>query len=89
MKIQKMKLQMILAVGVALVGSANLTAAKERSPHRHHKTHISNDAAAPTGQSSYGVYTAGTYVGSDPDLRARAQLQSDFNRGATAAGGMY
>ena len=40
----------------------------------------------PICGSPYAVCSAGTYVGSDPDPRMRAQMLADYNRGVYRPG---
>jgi hypothetical protein len=81
----------IVAATAVVIGLPTFAAAK----HRHHPRHyipygeVYGGAPAPcypypACTSPYAVFSAGTYVGSDPDPRIRAQLLSDFNRGVNS-----
>jgi hypothetical protein len=74
-----MKMFLLTAVTAAVL--ANLTdAALAKHRHRQHP-YASVTVYGPGYASPYDVYSAGTYVGSDPDPRARAQMLMDYNRG--------
>jgi fatty acid desaturase len=51
---------------------------------KHHRHHVTT-AGAHTDPDT--VYSAGQYVGRDPDARAREQMLIDNNRGVGALGG--
>ena len=81
----------IVAAATIVIGLPTLSIAK----HRHHSRHYIPYGEAyvganphcypwPACASPYAVFSAGTYVGADPDPRIRAQLLSDFNRGVNA-----
>jgi len=77
----------IVAVTIAMTLPAGALA-NMRQALRHHSLGGEVYARAPIQcdpqpacQSPNAVFSAGTYVGSDPDPRLRAQILSDFNRG--------
>jgi hypothetical protein len=80
------------ALAIAVVLSLpGLASAKSRH-HWHHFGVAPIGAVqpcypAPACLSPYAVFSAGTYVGSDPDPRIRAQMLYDFNRGVYATPG--
>jgi hypothetical protein len=51
---------------------------------RHHRHHVITEDAHTDPNT---VYSAGQYVGRDPDARARAQMLIDNNRGVGSLGG--
>lgn len=83
----------VVAITIAMTLSAGALANKRHEWRRHHlgaeaysRAHIQCDSQ-PGCESSYAVFSAGAYVGSDPDPRLRAQLLSDFNRGVNSLHG--
>jgi hypothetical protein len=83
----------VVAVTIAMTLSAGALANKRHELRRHHlgadaytRAHIQCDPQPACG-SPYAVFSAGAYVGSDPDPRLRAQLLSDFNRGVNSLHG--
>jgi hypothetical protein len=83
----------VVAVTIATMFPAGALA-KKRHELRHH--HLGAEVYArapfrcdsqPACASSNAVFSAGAYVGSDPDPRLRAQLLSDFNRGVNSLHG--
>jgi hypothetical protein len=80
-----MKLLVLTTVVVAALASVSGPALAK---HRHHPANAGVTVYGPG--PGYGgppnVYSGGTYVGSDPDPRMRAQLLSDYNRGVDSLG---
>jgi hypothetical protein len=79
---------MVIAVTIAMMLPAGALANK----HHHHGAKVYTRAPVqcdprPACASSDAVFSAGAYVGSDPDPRLRAQLLSDFNRGVNSLHG--
>jgi hypothetical protein len=90
----KRSITILLAAGVTAViaGLPNLAVAKHRHFVRQFEPELGTYASVPCDPmpacaSPYAVFSAGTYVGSDPDPRMRAMLLSDFNRGVNATRG--
>jgi len=76
----------LLLTAVAIVALVNLSgAALAKHRHRLHP-YASVTVYGPGYHSPYDVYSAGTYVGSDPDPRTRAQMLMDYNRGVYGLG---
>jgi hypothetical protein len=82
---------MIAAAATVVIGLPTLAFAKHRHYPHHHVLYGQGYVGAsppcypwPACNSPYAVFSAGTYVGSDPDPRMRAMLLSDFNRGVNA-----
>jgi hypothetical protein len=82
-----MKLLVLAVVAAAAV--VTLTDAAS-AKHRHHALYpyarVTVYGSGPGYHSPYDVYSAGTYVGSDPDPRTRAQMLMDYNRGVYGLG---
>jgi hypothetical protein len=83
-----MKVLLLVAVAIlALASFSNAASAKHRLHARHHPyTSVTVYGSGPDYRSPYDVYSAGTYVGSDPDPRTRAQMLMDYNRGVYGFG---
>jgi hypothetical protein len=80
-----MKLLWMMALtGAALAAMPNLAVANHR--HLSRNTNASVQSSPPACASPDAVCSAGTYVGSNPDPRARAQMLMDFNRGVYGMG---
>jgi hypothetical protein len=76
------------AVTAVIAGLPSLAVARHRHFVRQFETYASVPCdPMPACASPYAVFSAGTYVGSDPDPRMRAMLLSDFNRGVNATRG--
>jgi hypothetical protein len=74
-----MKMFLLMAVTAAVLANLADTALGK---HRHRQHPYASVTVYGSGYASpYDVYSAGTYVGSDPDPRARAQMLMDYNRG--------
>lgn len=89
----KAPVTIIVAVTIAMILPVG-PLANMRHALRHHHPGAEVYARAPIQcdpqpacQSPDTVFSAGTYVGSDPDPRLRAQLLSDFNRGVNSLHG--
>jgi hypothetical protein len=83
----------VVAVMIAMILPAGALAKKRHELRRHHlgaevytRAPIQCDPQ-PACEAPNAVFSAGTYVGSDPDPRLRAQLLSDFNRGVNTLHG--
>jgi hypothetical protein len=83
----------VVAITIAMTLPAGALA-KKRHDLRRHYVGSGVYARAPTRcdpqpacESPDAVFSAGAYVGSDPDPRLRAQLLSDFNRGVNSLHG--
>jgi hypothetical protein len=76
-----------LIVGLPTLASANSRHHHWRYPHAARMVGAPPCYPAPACLSPYAVFSAGTYIGSDPDPRIRAQLLYDFNRGVNAPSG--
>jgi len=80
-----MKLLLLTVLAIAVLATVpELAAAKHRHLFRHANASVVVYGA--DHRSPYAVYSAGTYVGSDPDPQVRAQLLTDFNRGVSGLG---
>lgn len=80
-----MKLLFVLALaGAAVAAVPNLSLANHRHLARSADLGVHSSPAACTSPDA--VCSAGTYVGSNPDPRARAQMLMDFNRGVYGMG---
>jgi hypothetical protein len=92
----------MLAIGVIATTDAAFAGKKdgmktvhvEKVKHRHHRWYDRSFASGYSDDGGYYVYSepktiysAGQYVGRDPDPRIRGQMLIDFNRGVTATGG--
>jgi hypothetical protein len=84
---------LVVAVTIAMTLPAGALANMRHELGRHHpgagvytRALIQCDPR-PACQSSDAVFSAGTYVASDPDPRLRAQLLSDFYRGVNTLHG--
>jgi hypothetical protein len=80
-----MKRVLVLALaGATLAVMPNSALAKHR--HLVRSPDPSVYSSVPACASPYAVCSAGTYVGSDPDPQARAQMLMDYNRGVYGLG---
>jgi hypothetical protein len=83
-----MKVSVVVAIaGIVLATSSASASDKQRLAHRHRLPQASASSGVSTNGSNT-VYSAGAYVGSDPDARTRMQLLQDYNRGVNFPGGM-
>ena len=80
-----MKVPILAALAaIVAVSMPTATIAKSKKHVRHKSTRVYVDRGYySTGRN---VYSAGTYVGSDPDPRLRQQMLIDFNRGVDFPG---
>jgi hypothetical protein len=83
-------MKLLLLTAVVAVSVASLS---DSALARHHHRYLVPPPYAsayvygpPICGSPYAVCSAGTYVGSDPDPRMRAQMLSDYNRGVYRPG---
>jgi hypothetical protein len=80
-----MKLLLLTVLAIAVLASVpEFAAAKHR--HLYRQARASVTIHGTDYRSPYAVYSAGTYVGSDPDAQARQLMLIDFNRGAAGPG---
>jgi hypothetical protein len=79
-----MKRVLVLALaGATLAAMPNAALAKN---HRHLARYSNVYPSVPSCASPEAVCSAGTYVGSDPNPQARAQMLMDYNRGVYGLG---
>jgi hypothetical protein len=82
-----MKLLVLTTVAVAALASLTDAALAK---HRHHPLRpdagVTVYGSGPGAYAPQSVYSGGTYVGTDPDPRMRAQLLTDYNRGVDSLG---
>jgi hypothetical protein len=80
-----MKLFLLMAIAAMAVASLTDGASAK---HRHHSRYpyASVTVYGSGYHSLYDVYSARTYVGSDPDPQTRAQMLMDYNRGVYGLG---
>jgi hypothetical protein len=84
-----MNMRLLLLATVAAAAVMSLTDAAS-AKHRHHALYpsarVTVYGSGPGYHSAYDVFSAGTYVGSDPDPQTRAQMLMDYNRGVYGMG---